>query len=433
MCNVFERSANRNNGNNVANCNASGNVGNNNANNGNFAAPACYDGSFWIDGSHSGITPEQPNKEFTPSGKCREQCGNGGTFAMCGGNVNPIPTVEDAIGYDALLEAAEKCTHGVLWKGRTAYLYMHMLEDISRLCDELHAGSYRMGACVEFSITSPKYRVISSMQLRDRIVQRSLNDNVIYPLMSRSWIYDNYACQNGKGTDFGRNRMMCHLERFTRKHGLNGYVLTCDISGYYAHMLHDEVHRRFDEKLPSWAAEFARNALEKQYPGEVGFRPGSQMVQIAGIDYLDGLDHFIKERLRIKQYGRYMDDFILIHESQDYLNECKRKIDIELSRVGLSLHAEKTTIKPIQRPFGFLGFTYHATDTGVYMLVKSEKVKEQRRRLRRLARLVNTGRIDAADYLAALQCMASHDAKGASKILPEKIYSYGIDLIGGQK
>ena len=37
--NVFERSANRTNGNNVANCNTTCNLNNNNANNGNFCAP----------------------------------------------------------------------------------------------------------------------------------------------------------------------------------------------------------------------------------------------------------------------------------------------------------------------------------------------------------------------------------------------------------
>ena len=54
-----------------------------------------------------------------------------------------------------------------------------------------------------------------------------------------SFIYDNYACQKGKGTDFARNRLKELLRRYYRKHGNTGYVYQFDIKGYYPNMSHE--------------------------------------------------------------------------------------------------------------------------------------------------------------------------------------------------
>ena len=55
------------------------------------------------------------------------------------------------------------------------------------------------------------------------------------------------------------------------------------------------------------------------------------MIQIAGIAVLNDLDHFIKERLHVKYYIRYMDDFILTHEDPNYLTKCKITIEMSLT------------------------------------------------------------------------------------------------------
>lgn len=55
------------------------------------------------------------------------------------------------------------------------------------------------------------------------------------------------------------------------------------------------------------------------FDGEVGLGLGSQISQIMELLVLNDLDHYIKERLKIKYYIRYMDDFILIHPDKEYL------------------------------------------------------------------------------------------------------------------
>lgn len=430
MRNVFERSANRGNGNNVAYCNASGNLNSNNANNGYFCAPDCVANAGYH-GLPLEMTPATQSKESPSRGMCHEQHGGAYVPAARGSGTSGAPTFDDAFGVEALMEAAVKCLRGVTWKGTGAHAYLHVSELVSDLFRELHDGAYEMRQPCEFWVTSPKRRLISSIHLRDRIVQRSLNDNVIYPAMSRSWIYDNYACQLGKGTDFARERMRAHLERHSRRHGTQGWVLKVDVRGYYAHMLHSHVDARFSAKLPGWAAEFAHDALATQY-GEVGYKPGSQMVQIAGIDYLDYVDHAVKERMGIRGYGRYMDDLVLVHHDRGRLESCLSEITRMLSGVGLSPHPKKTLIQPVTTPMEFLGFNYRVRDGGaVTMLVKASKPKEQRRRMRHMARLVGSGRMEEDDYLASVGCMRAHLEKGDSVTLPARQVAYGTSLIGG--
>ena len=114
---------------------------------------------------------------------------------------------EDVIGYDALYESMCRCQKGVIWKDSVAHFVLNSPEEITKLERELKEGTYRPRKPKMFTITSPKPREISSIPFRDRVYQRSLNDNILYPTMTRSFIYDNRACQKGKGTDRARARL----------------------------------------------------------------------------------------------------------------------------------------------------------------------------------------------------------------------------------
>lgn len=308
-----------------------------------------------------------------------------------------------------------KCKTGVMWKGSAASFVLNGVESVSRLADELASGTYRPRRPRAFTVTAPKRREIVSIAFRDRVYQRSLNDNVVYPAIARRLIYDNAACQKGKGTDFARNRLKCHLQRHFRKHGTDGWVLQVDVKGYYPNMRHEVAEAVFRENLPEWAWEMARDILRSQYPGDVGYNPGSQIVQIAGIAVLDRLDHFIKERLRVRHYIRYMDDMVLIHEDRGFLERCLDAIDGKLAEIGFEHNARKTRIRPISAGIAFLGFDFQLKPTGkVLMTVRSESVKRMRRRIRRMAALAKKGYRTRETVDEAYQSWRNHAAKGDS-------------------
>ena len=311
---------------------------------------------------------------------------------------------ESVIGFDALYDSMYKCKRGVMWKNSVAHYTLNAIEETLKLETALKSGTYKSAPPFLFTITHPKKRECLSITFRDRVYQRSLNDNQIYPQMCGQFIHDNCACQKGKGTDYARDRLVCHLQRFYRKHGLNGYVLQCDIKGYYPNMRHEVAKEKFAQSCDGWTYERAARVLDEQYAGEVGFNPGSQMVQIAGISVLDDLDHYIKEQLHIKQYERYMDDFHLIHESKQYLKFCRVKIAEWLAAHGFTMHPDKTQIYPLKRGIKFLGFNFRLTNTGkVLMLISKKNVQAEKRKLGRVAARVKSGEIsrEKADQMYA--------------------------------
>ncbi len=160
--------------------------------------------------------------------------------------------------------------------------------------------------------------------------------------MTKSFIQHNCACQKDKGTDYARAVLDEFLHRHYRKYGRAGGVLQVDVHGYYPNMKHQVAKDKFKKHLEPDIYKRAEAVLEDQYEGDVGYNPGSQMIQIAGISVLDELDHFIKEQLGIKRYLRYMDDFLLIHEDLEYLEYCKDKVIEKLAEYGFEPNPKKT-------------------------------------------------------------------------------------------
>lgn len=304
---------------------------------------------------------------------------------------------EDIIGIDALFNSMNKCSKGVKWKGTVAYYRHYWMDEIPKLSEQLKDGTYRERRAKFFTITEPKTRNIMSIHFRDRIYQRSLNDTAIYPQVIQSFITDNYACQRGKGTNPARDRLKDYLQQYYRKYGTDGYVLKIDIKGYYPNMDHQFAEEMFSKYLDDETYQMAKAVLA-HLPGEVGYNPGSQIVQIVGITALDKIDHFIKERLRIKFYIRYMDDFILIHHDKEYLAHCLEEIKKMLSKQKMCVSDSKTFIQPVKKPIKHLGFYYRLTESGkVVILADPKKIKHERKKVLRMVALVEKGLLTKHD------------------------------------
>lgn len=336
---------------------------------------------------------------------------------------------ESVIGFEALYESMYRCRKGVMWKSSVASYFLNGIERTLTLEKQLKRGTYKASPPVRFKVTSPKERDILSIIFKDRVYQRSLNDNYIYPNMVRHFIRDNCACQKGRGTDDARNRLTCFFQKCYRKRGLNWYVLQCDIHGYYPNMRHDVAKKVFRKNLGCCIYNRAEKVLDEQYSGEVGFNPGSQMIQIAGISVLDPLDHYIKEILHIKFYIRYMDDFILIHENAEYLEYCKTKIREYLSMIGFEFNEKKTRVFPIKNGVLFLGFKFVLTKTGkVVKLINPDNVKRERKRLYRLVTLAKRGERTQAKVNDCYSAWRNHADTGNSFKLLRRMDRYYKNL-----
>ena len=350
------------------------------------------------------------------------------TLSNCESNLE-----ESVISFEALYESMYKCRKGVMWKGSVASYFLNGIERTLELENQLRRGTYVSSPPFSFKVKYPKERDILSVTFRDRVYQRSLNDNQIYPSMVKSFIRDNCACQKGRGTDDARARFDCFLHKSFRKWGLNFSVLQCDIHGYYPNMRHDVTKETFRKGLGMCIYNRAEKILDEQYEGDIGYNPGSQMIQIAGISVLDPLDHYIKEVLRIKFYIRYMDDFILFHPDAQYLEECKEKIRAKLKGMGFSFNDKKTRVYPIRKGIMFLGFKYELTKTGkVLMHLNPENVKHERKKLYRLVNLAKNGLRTREKIDACYEGWRNHASKGTSYTLLNNMDKYYNSLWKGE-
>lgn len=338
--------------------------------------------------------------------------------------------------FDNLYKAMHKCKKDVMWKASVAGYVKNGLVNCHNLHNQLMEDTYKIDGYSYFTITEPKRRDIVSTRMKDRVFQRSLVDNYLYHQMTKGLIYDNPACQIGKGTDFSMNRLTCHMQRYYRKNNIDGFVLQCDISNFFGSTKHSVAKDVVDKRVPDeWVKSHVYRIIESfgtEEDPNTGMGLGSQVTQLVQLAILDDLDHFIKEKLGIKQYIRYMDDFLLIHESKEYLQFCWEQIEEELLKIHLKLNTKKTQLYPLRHGIDFLGFKFILTDTGkVVKKVLKENVSSERRKLRKLKGLVDKGVLTKEDVNKCYEAWKSHARKGNTYTLVRDMDKYYSSLWKG--
>lgn len=322
-------------------------------------------------------------------------------------------TKADIIDIDSLYISMTKCQKNVSWKASVTAFRLNWLERLIALNEELVKGTYKGNPPKPVIVTYPKRRECLCIPFRDRVYQRSLNDNALYPLITNSFIYCNAACQKGKGTDFAREMIKEFMRSYYREYGTEGCALHIDIRHYYQSMKHNITKNTFARFVPRDIHEMSVDVLDSQYSGDVGYNPGSQMVQIAGIAVPSDIDHYIKEQLHIKYYLRYMDDFIIIHQDKQYLKEVQQKLEVKLSELGFSIHKEKTNIHTLKQGFLILGFTFRLTNTGkALMLIDGENVKHEKRKLKRMVKRAKAGLMTRREVSDCYKAWKAHALAG---------------------
>ena len=229
-----------------------------------------------------------------------------------------------------------------------------------------------------------------------------------------------------------RNRLKCHLQRFYRKHGLNGYVLKVDIHDFFGSTPHSVVKDAVAKRVPDpWVREQVFMIVDSfdHIDPDRGMGLGSQITQLVQLAVLDDLDHEIKERMRIKGYVRYMDDFILIHEDREHLKRGLARIEEHLTGLGLELNHKKTGIQPISQGIHFLGFSFRLTETGkVIQTVLHKKISKERRKLKELAEQVRSGKMTKTHADECYKAWRAHVSKGSCQSLLSKMDAFYANL-----
>lgn len=288
---------------------------------------------------------------------------------------------------------------------------MLALESLCVMKRQLIDHTYELGKYNEFIVSEPKQRVIKSGTFRDKVLQHCLCDYVLLPKMKGAFILDNYAGQVGKGSLFGLDRLTENLLSFYEEFGCNGYILKCDISKFFYSINHDMMKKCVKKYFPDEDIQWVCNLFIDSTEGD-GLPLGNQCSQVFALMYLNGLDHFVTEKLQCKYYGRYMDDFYLLSDNKEYLQYCFVQIKSFLSKLYLTMN-NKTEIVPMSKGIRFLGFHSYLTENGkVIRKLTGDNKRQIKKRLKNNARLVKEGKMSREKFDDKYKSWENHASHG---------------------
>lgn len=262
---------------------------------------------------------------------------------------------------------------------------------LKALHHEIENRSYAPGSCLAFIINKPVKREIFAADFRDRVVHHLIYA-AINPIIDRKLIYDTYSCRKGKGTLEGINRMKKFMHGVTEGFRKEAWVLQCDISGYFMHinrqLLYNGLMPLLEPQMRRWAPEkrelylflikqnvfndptkncrirgsrsdwagLPKNKSLFHSPPGCGLPIGNLTSQLYGNVYLNEFDHYVKRELKIRYYGRYVDDFVLMHQDKNHLLLALQYIrEVLHNEFALELHPRKIRLQPASAGVLFLG------------------------------------------------------------------------------
>jgi retron-type reverse transcriptase len=253
--------------------------------------------------------------------------------------------------------------------------------NLAKLYRELVTGAYRPGCSICFVVTRPRPREVWAAEFRDRIIHHLLY-NRIAPRFHAAFIADSCACIPGRGTLYAVRRLEAKLRSATQNWSRPAYYLKLDLASFFVsidkRILREQLAARvvepwwmrlaetilFHDPRENFELHGSPALLDRvpphkrlaNQPAHLGLPIGNLSSQFFANVHLDALDQFVKHRIGARHYIRYVDDFVLLHESPQWLNAAHDDIEAFLpSRLNVRLNPTKTIHQPVDRSVDFVG------------------------------------------------------------------------------
>lgn len=333
------------------------------------------------------------------------------------------------IDWSNLLLASRKAQKGKRFRDNVLAFNYNLEQELFKLQSELQSKTYQPGKYRSFRIYDPKPRLISAAPYRDRVVHHALC-NIIVPLMEKSFIHDTYANRVGYGT----HRALQRFIKFTRS---SQYVLQCDIKKYFPSIDHEILKEQIRRKIKCpdtlWLIDRIIDSSNPQdpvleyFPGDDllvpvlrrhGLPIGNLTSQFFANWYLNDFDHFIKEKLGVKKYLRFVDDFALFGEDRQFLTQARIKIEQYLANLRLKVHPIKSQLFETKYGANFVGFRVLPNT----VRVRNDNLRRARKRLKQLQIDYGRGEVSFNELQQRFQSWSAHLEHGNTYRLREDIF-----------
>jgi len=287
------------------------------------------------------------------------------------------------ISAENLFLAWDKFKNGKRNKKDVMLFEWNLEENIFRLHRDLKNKTYEHGVYHSFKIRDPKPRDIHKAQVRDRILHHAVFQ-ILNPLFEPCFISASFSCREGYGTHKG----VQYLQDTLRKANKNGFIkcfaLKCDVKKFFDTIDHDILLAILKKKIKDEDTIWLLKQIISSFSSknsllgiEKGIPIGNLTSQLFANIYMNDFDQFIKNKLRVKYFLRYTDDFLIISENKAYLEEILPEIISFLNdALSIRIHDEKTTIQKTNRGVDFLGYV-------VFNKYKLVRTKTKRRIFRK--------------------------------------------------
>lgn len=227
-------------------------------------------------------------------------------------------------------------------------------QNIFKLHKDLKIKRYKHGRYFSFYIRDPKVRHIHKATVRDRVLHHAVF-KIINPIFEPTFISNSFSCRIDKGNHKGINKLADTLRKVSKNNFKICFVLKCDIKRFFENINHEILLKIIKKKIKDNETIW----LTKEIIGSFspGLPIGNLTSQLYANIYLNELDQFIKDKLKVKYYFRYTDDFVIASENRDYLENLIIEIQFYLlSELGLELHPKKIIIRKFNQGVDFLGY-----------------------------------------------------------------------------
>lgn len=281
---------------------------------------------------------------------------------------------------------------------------------------QLYAGVYKVGNYRQFRIYEPKERIIQSLPFRDRIVQQWYVEEFIKPIFVPKFIKDTYACLENRGVHKAVKKLNKYMYEYN-KINRDFYVLKCDVSKFFYSINKQRLYEIVNRYVKDKAFMKLTKDLIYHDRNEVGIPIGNYTSQYFANIYLNELDHFVKEKLKIKYYVRYMDDFVLLLEDRNQcrviLEEIKEFLDKNL---GLKLN-KKTNYFRNSQGVNFCGYKIFKT----HIMLKKENKKKIKNKIKNWNKLYHKKELDLRETTLKLNSWIGHAQNADTFFLVNKM------------
>ena len=306
----------------------------------------------------------------------------------------------------------------------------NLQENLIKLHEELEAQTYSPEPLKTFILRDPKTRKISKSAFRDRITHHALI-RIIEPIFDKSFIYDSCANRIGKGNLFALKRFDLFKRKVTRNLRKEAFCFKADIKHYFQEVDHEIllkiIRRKIKDKRVIWLITRILNNLGIGQMGgrtnlcKKGMPLGNLTSQFFANVYLNELDYFVKHRLKVEYYLRYVDDFVISHKSKEQLEILESEIKkFLIDKLRIELHPDKSRIISLSRGIDFVGFRnfyYHR-------LLRKRNIRKMFSRVEDYKQ----GKISKDKILESFQGWNAYakwaDSLGVRREVVKKIYSF---------